>query len=69
VISHVTDSGEEQPIAVASKKFSETELRYPVHEREAAALVFGLQKFSKYLEGREFEIVTDNKPLAAIFGD
>jgi len=69
VIAQVTPDGEEEPIAFASKKFSETELRYPAHEREAAALVFGLQKFKKYLEGREFEICSDNKPLVANSGD
>jgi hypothetical protein len=39
----------EEPIAFASKFFSDRELRYPVHEREAAALIFGLKKFNKYL--------------------
>jgi len=67
VMAHVTEDGKEEPIAFASKSFSDRELRYPVHEREAAALIFGLKKFNKYLCAREFEIVTDNKPIAAIF--
>jgi hypothetical protein len=67
VLAHVREDGKEEPIAFASKSFSERELRYPVHEREAAALIFGLKKFNKYLCAREFEIVTDNKPIAAIF--
>jgi hypothetical protein len=64
VLAPVTEDGKEEPIAFASKS-SERELRYPVHEREAAALIFGLKKFNKYLCAREFEIVTDNKPIAA----
>jgi hypothetical protein len=62
----VTKDGKEEPTAFASKSFADSELRYPVHEREAAALIFGLKKFNKYLCARELEIVTDNKPIAAI---
>jgi len=40
VLAHVTENGKEEPIAFASKSFSDRELRYPVHEREAAALIF-----------------------------
>ena len=49
VLAHVTEDGKEEPIAFASKSFSDRKLRYPVHEREAAALIFGLKKFNKYL--------------------
>ena len=67
VLAHVTSDDKEEPVAFASKMFSQAELNYPVHEREAAALIFGIKKFSKYLVAREFQIVTDNKPLEAIF--
>jgi hypothetical protein len=50
----VTKDGKEEPIAFASKSFSDREVHYPVHEREAAALIFGLKKFNKYLCSREF---------------
>jgi len=69
ILSHVSADGKtEELIAFASKTFSAAERNYPQHEREAAAIVFGLKKFFKYLFGREFEIATDNAPMVAIFG-
>ncbi|KAG8238704.1 hypothetical protein J437_LFUL018394, partial [Ladona fulva] len=53
VLSHVTEDGREEPIAFGSKTFTDAEKNYPVHEREAAAMVFGLKKFSTFLEGRD----------------
>ena len=49
VLAYVTKDGKEEPIAFASKSFSDRELRNPVHEREAAALILGLKKFNKYV--------------------
>ncbi|XP_018325433.1 uncharacterized protein LOC108737207 [Agrilus planipennis] len=69
VLSHVTEDEREQPVAFASKTFTDAEKNYPVHEREAAAMIFGLKKFNTFLEGREFELVTDNAALVALFGD
>jgi hypothetical protein len=66
IISHV-EGEEEFPIAFASKTFTPTEQRYPQHEREATAIMFGIKKFHKYLYGRDFEIVTDNQPIVALF--
>jgi len=37
-----------EPIVFASKSFSDRELRYLVHERQAAALIFRIKKFNKY---------------------
>ena len=50
VLAHVKEDGTEEPVAFASKMFSQAELNYPVHEREAAAMIFGLKKFNKYLQ-------------------
>jgi len=46
VLAHVTEDEKEEPIAFASKSFSDRELRYLVHEREAAALIRGLFFFN-----------------------
>ena len=35
--------------------------------KEALSLVFGFQKFHKYIYGRKFTLVTDHKPLTTIF--
>lgn len=41
---------------------------YAQIEKEGVALVFGIKKFHKYIYGRRFTLVTDNKPLMAILG-
>ncbi|KAL0151789.1 hypothetical protein M9458_052940 [Cirrhinus mrigala] len=53
VISHVLPTGEEHPIAFASRTLT---------------AIFGVKKFHKYLYGRKFHLLTDHKPLLAILG-
>jgi len=67
ILSHVYEDGDERPIAFASKSFTDAERNYAQIELEAAAVVFGLRKFEKYLYGREFELITDDSALATIF--
>lgn len=69
VLSHVFDNGVEKPICFASRTLSESEKKYSQINKEALALVFGVNKFHQYLFGRKFTLVTDSKPLLTIFGD
>ncbi|XP_055585352.1 uncharacterized protein K02A2.6-like [Uranotaenia lowii] len=54
-------------IAYASKSLSDVERRYAQIEKEALALVWAVERFHFYLYGRSFELITDHKPLEAIF--
>ena len=59
--------GVETPLAHASKTLTDTQKRYSQIEREALAIVFGVKKFHQFLYGRKFRLITDHKPLVAIF--
>ncbi|XP_039150808.1 uncharacterized protein K02A2.6-like isoform X3 [Drosophila simulans] len=54
-------------ITFASKALSEVEKRYSQTEKESLALVWAVEKFYYFLAGLHFELVTDHKPLEAIF--
>ncbi|XP_061729319.1 uncharacterized protein K02A2.6-like [Cydia pomonella] len=67
VLAHVMDDGQERPIAMSSRTLHIHEPRYSQLDKEAASIMFGIQKFHNYLIGRHFTIVTDHKPLLGIF--
>ena len=45
------------------KTLTVAEKGYPQIEREALAIVWSIKRLHKYLFGRKFTVVTDNKPL------
>lgn len=68
VLSQKMTNGSVLPVAYASRTLSSAEKNYSQIEKEALALVFGVKKFHFYVYGRFFTLVTDHKPLQAIFG-
>lgn len=52
-----------QPIAYFSKKLSTTEQKYSTFDRELLAAYAAVKHFSYQLEGQDFIIYTDHKPL------
>lgn len=66
VLSHIVD-GIEKPVAFASRSLSVAERNYSQLDREAVAIIFTIQKFYRYLYGRSFKLITDNRPLTRIF--
>ncbi|KAK7592997.1 hypothetical protein V9T40_007749 [Parthenolecanium corni] len=50
-------------ISFASAKFSERETKWHSNEQECYALVWAIEKYRPYLEGRKFIVRTDNNAL------
>ena len=69
VLSHRLNDGSDKPIAFASRTLAPAEKKYAHIEREGLAVVFGVKKFHNYLSGRSFQIISDHKPLQALFGE
>lgn len=69
VLMHVLDNGQERPIAYCSRILSKAEANYSMIHKEALAIYWGVNKFYQYLAGKKFELVTDHKPLLALFGE
>ncbi|KAE9335761.1 hypothetical protein PF008_g13339 [Phytophthora fragariae] len=59
VLSQQTE-GHDLPIAFFSKKLSDAEQNWPVHEQELFAIKLALSKWRHYLHGRPFAVYTDN---------
>jgi len=52
-----------QPLAFFSKKLSPTEAKYSTFDRELLAAYASIRHFRFLLEGRQFRLLTDHKPL------
>ncbi|XP_070614630.1 FK506-binding protein 15 isoform X1 [Erythrolamprus reginae] len=66
VLAHVLPNQTEAPIAFFSRTMTSTERNYSQLDKEALALVAGVKKFHNYIFGRNFELVTDHKPLLGL---
>ena len=62
VLQQLTD-GDWRPIAFFSHHLKPPETRYSTFGRELLAMYLAIKHFRYFLEGREFHIFTDHKPL------
>ncbi|KAG5325079.1 TF28 protein, partial [Pseudoatta argentina] len=56
-----------KPFAFFSRKLSSAQQNYSVYDRELTAIAEAVKYFRYFLEGRNFKIVTDHKPLIYAF--
>ena len=59
--------GDDRPISFASRSLNKHEKNRPVIEKELLGIYWGIQFFRPYLYGRKFIVVTDHRPLVALF--
>ena len=65
---HRYPDGSERPIANVSKTLSKSQRNYSQIQKEALAIIFALKKIYLFLFGKKFILVTDDKPLIAMYG-
>ncbi|GFW01920.1 hypothetical protein TNCV_3028911 [Trichonephila clavipes] len=56
-----------KPIAFYSRKLNETQTRYSTYDRELLGIYLSVKHFKYLLEGNDFVIYTDHKPLTFAF--
>lgn len=56
-------NGVDHPIAYCSRTLNQPETNYSATERELLAVIYGLEQFRAYVEGRKCYIVTDHASL------
>ena len=67
VLEQEQEDGEFRTVYYASRKLTAVESRYSQFEREALAIRWACQKFHLFVYGIEFDILTDHRPLIAVF--
>lgn len=63
VLMQEDDDGHSHPIAYFSKLLSKAEQNYSVTERELLAVLLSIEHFRPYIEGTEFNVITDHASL------
>ena len=67
VLTQKDDNGDEYVIGYASRLFQGAEKNWHTQEKEAFAILYGIEQFRVYLYGRHFIIQTDHASLRWLF--
>lgn len=67
VVSQVID-GVERPLGFASRRLTPAERKWPIREKEALGILFGLESFRHFLLGSKFTVRTDHSSLNLLKG-
>ena len=60
------EDGKNHPVQYASRKLLPREQKYTTGEKECLAVIFTVDKFQRYLKGKEFVIESDHRPLQVL---
>ena len=65
VLSQPNDDGTLHPVAFYSRKFTTSEINYPVYDKELAAIITAFTEWRPYLAGAQhhIQVLTDHKNL------
>jgi transposase InsO family protein len=63
ILSQVVTNGQERPILMESRKFTDGERKWHIREKEALAIIFALEKFRRFVLGCSFIVRTDHSSL------
>lgn len=62
-LTQLDEEGHDRAVAYFSKRLNNAEENYSANDRELLGLLYFLRRFRCYLEGSEFEVITDNQVL------
>ena len=66
VLQQQTDD-EWKPITFFSRRIKPAETRYSTFDHELLAMYLAIKHFQHFVEGRQFHVLTDHKPLTFAF--
>ena len=69
ILEQQQQDGTYKVLEYASKSLSDVERKYCQTEREGWAIVWGCERFYRYLIGCEFDLLTDHQPLVHIYSN